>query len=188
MTCDRPFHDQVPALLQAMDAGGRLTAVTDRWLAWLGYERSQVIGQPWRDFLTAAGRSQLETWPDRDDPISLGQADRLSFQTAQGRVVEGQVAVSRWESEPGQPTAYVMSLSAACAPPSQAAQIAEERFQLLTETIQDVFWINDVQTQRVIYNSPNFEAIWELPIAAITDDVTALLTRVHPDDRAGFIQ
>ncbi len=187
MTCDRPFHDQVPALLQATDAGGRLTAVTDRWLAWLGYERSQVIGKPWREFLTAAGRSQLEAGPDRDEPMSLGERDRLSFQTAQGDVCEGQVAVSRWESEPGQPPAYVMSLSA-CAPPSQAAQIAEERFQLLTETIQDVFWINDVQTQRVIYNSPNFEAIWELPIAAIADDVTALLTRVHPDDRAAFIQ
>ena len=187
MTCDRPFHDQVPALLQAMDAGGRLTAVTDRWLAWLGYERSQVIGQPWREFLTAAGRSQLAAGAADDGPLNLREAARVPFQTVQGTVVEGQVAISCWESEPGEPTTYVMSLSE-CTPPSQAAHAAEERFQLITETIQDVFWINDVQTRRVIYNSPNFEALWELPIAAIADDVTVLLMRVHADDRATFAQ
>jgi len=187
MTCDRPFHDQVPALLQAMDAEGRLTAVTDRWLAWLGYERSQVMGKPWQDFLTAAARSRVVTKAPGDcgsDP------DRpLLFATAQGQAVAAQVTVSKLPAAAGQSATWVAHVTV---PPSSVGQPSpqaiEARFQLITETIRDVFWINDVSTRRSIYNSPQFETLWELPQAAIAADVTALLARVHPDDRAVFTQ
>ncbi|NEQ45113.1 MAG: PAS domain-containing protein [Leptolyngbya sp. SIOISBB] len=194
MTCDRPFHDQVPALLQAMDSSGRLTAVTDRWLSWLGYERSSVMGRPWREFLTPTAQLQLAGLTELDwvnDP----QADRvLSFRTAQGEVVEAHVAVSLLQDEAGLPTTYLVSLrealsvhQPACDQAPQAAQpVCEKWFELITETRRDVFWIHDAQTRRPIYNSPNFEAVWGLKPEDLQPDLQTLLARIHPDDRETF--
>jgi diguanylate cyclase (GGDEF)-like protein/PAS domain S-box-containing protein len=45
-----------PAMMHSIDGRGRLIAVSDIWLAKLGYERDEVIGRPSADFLTAESR------------------------------------------------------------------------------------------------------------------------------------
>lgn len=195
MTCDRPFHDQIPALLQAMDAGGRLTAVTDRWLDWLGYERSHVIGRPWQEFLTTTARLQLADWTELDW-VSDSPVDQvLPFRTAQGEAVEAEVAVSLLHDEAGLPTTYLVSLreslsghQSAFSQATQAAlPVCEQWFELITETMQDVFWIHDVQTRQAIYNSPSFEAVWGLKPEDLQPDLQNLIERIHPDDREAFV-
>ena len=55
------FYEQGPASCQRLDAQGRLLDVNARWLARLGYERGEVIGRPFSDFLTPASRTALAT-------------------------------------------------------------------------------------------------------------------------------
>ena len=69
-----------------------------------------------------------------------------------------------------------------------ALQQSEERFRLITETIQDGFWIDDVKTQKPLYNSPSIEAIYGLSAQALAEDLQPLIDRVHPDDRARFLE
>ena len=45
-----------PAMLQSIDAEGRLRAVSDAWLAKLGYQREEVVGRLSSDFLTPRSR------------------------------------------------------------------------------------------------------------------------------------
>ena len=47
-----------PAMAHAIDAGGRLIAVSDLWLETLGYAREEVLGRLSSDFMTAESRQR----------------------------------------------------------------------------------------------------------------------------------
>jgi PAS domain S-box-containing protein len=49
-----------------------------------------------------------------------------------------------------------------------ALRESEERFRLIAETIDEVFWIWDAQTDKAIYISPAFERIWGIRQRACT--------------------
>ena len=53
------LHDTIPAMMQSIDAAGRLTGVSDRWLQRLGYTRREVLGQPMSSFLAPASRQRF---------------------------------------------------------------------------------------------------------------------------------
>ncbi len=68
----------------------------------------------------------------------------------------------------------------------QAAEAAlresEERLRQLAESIDDIFWLSDLES-RIIYMSPAFEAIWGIPEARMSEDSRVWLQHLHPDDR-----
>ena len=65
-----------------------------------------------------------------------------------------------------------------------ALQESEERFRLLAEAVDSVFWIGDVREQRVIYVSPAYERVWGCSREQLDRDPKAWRAQVHPQDRA----
>jgi PAS domain S-box-containing protein len=59
---------------------------------------------------------------------------------------------------------------------------SESRFRQLAENIQDVFYLYDCQTNRVVYLSPAYEKIWGRPCSHVYDNVQAWMDAVHPED------
>ncbi len=53
----RRLYEATPAMLHSIDAQGRLLAVSDLWLARLGYTRDAVLGRPSTDFLSPASQA-----------------------------------------------------------------------------------------------------------------------------------
>ena len=45
----RRMYESTPAMLHSVDRHGRLVAVSDQWLAKLGYSRAEVIGRSARE-------------------------------------------------------------------------------------------------------------------------------------------
>jgi PAS domain S-box-containing protein len=67
---------------------------------------------------------------------------------------------------------------------------SEERFRQLAENIDQVFWMLDLSTHKVLYASPAFERIWGCDTSALYRDRGWLIQTVHPEDReraAGFL-
>ena len=60
---------------------------------------------------------------------------------------------------------------------------SETRFRQLAENIDEVFWMFDISTQRMLYVSPAFEKIWGLISAAVYQNRDWMLETVHPEDR-----
>lgn len=60
---------------------------------------------------------------------------------------------------------------------------SEERFRQLAESIQDVFWLVDLDEDRILYVSPAYEAIWGQPCAHLYASREAWLESIHPGDR-----
>jgi PAS domain S-box-containing protein len=65
----------------------------------------------------------------------------------------------------------------------RAAAERSERFEEIAETIQDVFWVADPETDQTLYVNPSYERIWGRPATTVLQDPNAWLDGVHPDDR-----
>ncbi len=53
------LYESTPAMLHTVDADGRITAVSNHWLAKLGYQRNEVIGRLILEFITDESRQSL---------------------------------------------------------------------------------------------------------------------------------
>src|SRR5262249_42240978 len=63
---------------------------------------------------------------------------------------------------------------------------SEERFRQLAENIDQVFWMLDLTTNKVVYASPAFERICVHSISDLYRDRAWMGQSVHPEDRALF--
>ena len=70
----------------------------------------------------------------------------------------------------------------------QALHDSEDRFRQLAENIQEVFWITDVSTGRMLYVSPAYETIWGRSCQELYDSQHAWEDSLHPEDRARVIE
>ena len=65
----------------------------------------------------------------------------------------------------------------------EALRQSERRFKLIAETIDEVFWMNDADLNKVIYVSPAYERVWGRPASEAYEDPRSFLNAVHPDDK-----
>lgn len=85
----RSLYENTPVMLHSIDRDGRLISVSNTWLAQMGYERSEVIGQFSTDFLTPASQdyARTEVLPHY---FQMGICEDVSYQfvTKQGEVID----------------------------------------------------------------------------------------------------
>ena len=60
---------------------------------------------------------------------------------------------------------------------------SEQRFRLIAETIQEAFWISDVETRTMVYVSPGYERVWGRSTESLYENPRSFLKAVHEEDR-----
>ena len=60
--------------------------------------------------------------------------------------------------------------------------ISESRLALITDSIDEVFWLQDSRSGKILYVSSAFEKIWELPSERLYECADVWLEKVHPED------
>ena len=65
-----------------------------------------------------------------------------------------------------------------------ALRESESRFREIAESIQEVFWISDPDSGKVLYVSPAYESTWGRSCSELLADPDSWLRPVHSDDRA----
>jgi len=60
---------------------------------------------------------------------------------------------------------------------------SEERFLLLADNVDQVFWFTSLSPERVLYVNPAFERIWGVPTLELYKDPRIWTEHIHPDDR-----
>lgn len=58
----------------------------------------------------------------------------------------------------------------------------EERFRLLVETIEEVFWIFDLKQDKLLYISPKYEKVYGKPIESLYANPGSFLKTVYSED------
>lgn len=64
----------------------------------------------------------------------------------------------------------------------KALRESENRFQQLAEAMNEVFWLQDASTKKILYISPAFQKLWDLPMAEMLDKSEEFLKYVYPQD------
>jgi PAS domain S-box-containing protein/putative nucleotidyltransferase with HDIG domain len=65
----------------------------------------------------------------------------------------------------------------------EALRQSEQRFRLITEAIDEAFWMADVEIGKIFYVSRSFERIWGLSRESLYEDPRSFLEAVHVEDR-----
>jgi PAS domain S-box-containing protein len=65
---------------------------------------------------------------------------------------------------------------------------SESRFRSLVENMNEVFWINDRTTNKLLYMSPSFERMFGQSVEILRNDVQNFINLVHPDDRESALE
>jgi two-component system cell cycle sensor histidine kinase/response regulator CckA len=65
----------------------------------------------------------------------------------------------------------------------EALRESAERFRLIAETIDEVFWISDIKKERVIYVSPAYERVWGYSSKNLYQNRRSFRDAIHPEDR-----
>jgi PAS domain S-box-containing protein len=60
---------------------------------------------------------------------------------------------------------------------------SEERFQLMANNIQEIFWIMHADTQELTYVNPAYTAITGHAVESLNDNPSAYRDLIHPEDR-----
>jgi PAS domain S-box-containing protein len=60
---------------------------------------------------------------------------------------------------------------------------SEERFRQLAEKIEEVFWMSDPMTNKILYVSPAYEKVWGRSCQSAYDDPKSFIEGIHPEDR-----
>ncbi|MBF0422612.1 MAG: response regulator, partial [Magnetococcales bacterium] len=66
---------------------------------------------------------------------------------------------------------------------TEALRESEEKFRQMTESIQEMFWLREVDTGQLLYVSPAYETLWGRPVGALYRHPDSRFDAVHPDDR-----
>src|SRR5262249_29826396 len=66
---------------------------------------------------------------------------------------------------------------------SDGLRESDERFRQMADSIDQIFWMLDVNANRILYISPAFERVWGRSPENI-EERSNLLDMVHPDDWA----
>ena len=64
-----------------------------------------------------------------------------------------------------------------------ALRESEERFRLIAETVESVFWLSTPGIERMLYVSPAYERIWGRTRESLYADPRSFIEAVHPADR-----
>lgn len=58
-----------------------------------------------------------------------------------------------------------------------------ENHKLMTDTINETFWLSDFQEKKVLYVSPSYERMFGMSVESLYKDPTSWDTNLHPDDK-----
>lgn len=112
MMSDRTLYEQTPALLQTVDSHGKIMAVSDRWLAWLGYTREDVLGRSWQSFLAAQSRTEAaNNLPTECWQTGAVEHVTMQFQTRDGQILDVQVSAQLVRDDGGNAAYCVAALT-----------------------------------------------------------------------------
>ncbi len=65
----------------------------------------------------------------------------------------------------------------------QRARESEEMFRLVTESIEDIFWLSSCDLNTLYYVSPSYERLWGRSLESLQQDPRSFLNSVHDEDR-----
>ena len=186
----RELIEGTDGLVIRLDAQGRVTYVNHRSYALLGCLPDECLDRPALDFIPPEDREEV------DRAVRELVSSRRSFQyETRVESIDGVERILLWTfniQEDGDGKLQGLFGIANDVTERKAIGAAlkesEARFRQLADNTNDVFWIRDFETHKMLFLNRAFEDIWGRPCEEVIDDPTGFARFVHPDDYEAVIE
>ena len=176
--------DTIPAPIFYKNSDGSYLGCNQAFASCLGLDRDSIIGKTIFDVApkdVAQKYSEMDAALLRDTGV---QTSETSIIYADGTRHEVIFSKSTFQGAGG--SAGIVGVIVDITDLKRARQdlkISENRFQLMAESIQDVFWMGTSDFEKIFYLNPAFEEVWGRSRQEIYDNPKTLIDSVHPDDK-----
>ncbi|MFM9917451.1 MAG: PAS domain-containing protein [Rhizobacter sp.] len=181
----RRLYEASPAMLQSIDARGRLLSVSDAWLTKLGYAREEVIGRPSVDFMTASSREHA-LGVAMPAFFQTGRADNVAYQmvTRGGGVIDVHISAILERDADGRPSRSFSVIEDVTLQRIAERALTTER-QRLTNLVEGTHagtWEWNVHSGEVRFNERWAQIIGYTLAELEPLSIQSWMARGHPDD------
>jgi two-component system cell cycle sensor histidine kinase/response regulator CckA len=181
----RAIFEHAPVGIVTTDRHGRFLQTNPAFQEILGYSAAELQGLTFQQILhpeDLPGQLQLR------NELIAGQGQHYSIEERNlrkgGEIVWVNVMVSRLDNAQNglRLVATIVDITARKRA-EEALRESEQRFRLMAETIQDVFWIATPGIEKTKYVSPRYEQVWGRAIKELYQSPQTFLGAVHSEDR-----
>ena len=169
-------------LICTHDLEGRLLSVNELPAKILGYSREELVRKPMKDFLLQEGHASF------DEYLKNIQSTRAAKGAMVVLTKSGERRIWEYHNSLRTDDVSIPVVRGVAHDVTEqrlaekALRQSEERFRLMAENIDEIFWLLDPKSLGVIYVSPAFEHICERPVASLVTNPTSYRDLIHPDD------
>jgi PAS domain S-box-containing protein len=172
-----------PEAIVLLDVEERVVRGNAEFLRTFGYRAEEIVGRPINELIVP--------------PDLIDEAERVTRSVTSGRPVSLETTRRRSDGTPidvsvlgkpvrldGSPVAIYLVYRDVTEHRRALRELrdSEERFRQLAENLRDVFYLNSVERDEVLYVSPAYERIWGRPREELYREHRAWMRAIHPED------
>lgn len=169
-------------LICTHDLEGKLLSVNELPAKILGYTREELIKKPMKELLLERGHASFDEYLKNIQRTGVAEGAMVVLtKSGEHRIWEYHnslrtdgVSVPVVRGVAHDVTEQRLA--------ERALRQSEERFRLMAENIDEIFWLLDAKSLGAIYVSPAFEHICERPVSSLLSNPTSYRDLIHPDD------
>ena len=183
----RGLLEAAPDAMVVVNQAGEIVLLNLRAEAQFGYRRDELVGKNVNAIIPEGFAERLIAdalrSPEAAQAQQIGMGIELTGRRRNGSDFPIEIMLSPLESPKGiLVTAAIRDISVRKRA-EETLRKSEELFRLITETIDEVFWISDSHFAKVFYVGPGYERVWGRTQASLYENPQTFLEPVHPKDR-----
>ena len=140
-----------------LDRQGRILEVNETYCRMTGFTKEELLAMNMGDI--ARTEPALRQQRLRDIELHGQRRFLAQHRCKDGRSIDVEVSCQFTDTEGGVFVTFLRDITDRLEAESKR-QASEERFRQVVENIKEVFWMKDVASERIVYVSPSYEAIW----------------------------
>jgi formate hydrogenlyase transcriptional activator len=177
----------LPGAVVGTDPEGRICQVNAQAERLFGYTQSELLGKPLEILI-------FEDAPDvsfsaREDNTAaptmrrMGAEGNVHGRRKGGSVFPIEVQLATLESPAGRFSVAAIRDLSESPQIDVALQQSESLLRQLTDYINEVFFVSDIASGKILYVSPAYETVWGRSCQSLYESPMSWFEAIHPDDR-----